>query len=414
MNRPLRIGFLHPDLGLGGAERLVVDAALELQTAGHQVTIFTAHHDPTQCFEETRDGTLNVLVYGHFLPGTIGGRLLAPCAILRMFYAAMRLTLRNGPFDIIFCDLVSHAIPMLRLFSSARIIFYCHFPDQLLTPPRQSWYQWYRAPIDRLEEITTGQADRILVNSQFTAQVFHTTFPRLHNLTPEVVYPGVDCTVFEQQTTRSSPSTAPDITLLSINRYEGKKNIGLAISALAWVRTQISLALFARVRLVIAGGYDERLQDDRQTFRFLQEQAQQLDLSQQITLLRSISNNERAALLAQCRGVVYTPENEHFGYGPLEAMAAARPVIAANSGGPTETIRNEETGFLCPPTPEAFAAAMQILICDPETAIRMGQAGKVHVQQNFSRTAFGQRLCHIVHELIDPNSNLCSPLSKNA
>jgi hypothetical protein len=41
---------------LGGAERLVVDAAVGLQEAGHQVTIYTNHHDPSHCFEETRDG----------------------------------------------------------------------------------------------------------------------------------------------------------------------------------------------------------------------------------------------------------------------------------------------------------------------------------------------------------------------
>ncbi|KAF9494127.1 hypothetical protein BDN71DRAFT_1507848 [Pleurotus eryngii] len=53
---PLRIAFLHPDLGIGGAERLVVDAALGLQNLGHCVDVYTSHHDPTHCFEETRDG----------------------------------------------------------------------------------------------------------------------------------------------------------------------------------------------------------------------------------------------------------------------------------------------------------------------------------------------------------------------
>ena len=33
----LRIAFCHPDLGLGGAERLVVDAACELCNHGHTV-----------------------------------------------------------------------------------------------------------------------------------------------------------------------------------------------------------------------------------------------------------------------------------------------------------------------------------------------------------------------------------------
>ena len=40
----------------GGAERLVVDAALGLQNRGHSVDIYTSYHDPNHCFEETRDG----------------------------------------------------------------------------------------------------------------------------------------------------------------------------------------------------------------------------------------------------------------------------------------------------------------------------------------------------------------------
>jgi hypothetical protein len=42
--------FFHPDLGIGGAERLVVDAAVALQERGHKVTIFTSHCDPQHCF----------------------------------------------------------------------------------------------------------------------------------------------------------------------------------------------------------------------------------------------------------------------------------------------------------------------------------------------------------------------------
>jgi hypothetical protein len=48
--------FFHPDLGIGGAERLVVDAAVALQSRGHRVTVFTSHCDPQHCFDEARDG----------------------------------------------------------------------------------------------------------------------------------------------------------------------------------------------------------------------------------------------------------------------------------------------------------------------------------------------------------------------
>lgn len=48
--------FFHPDLGIGGAERLVIDAAVGLQSRGHKVTIFTSYCDPSHCFDEARDG----------------------------------------------------------------------------------------------------------------------------------------------------------------------------------------------------------------------------------------------------------------------------------------------------------------------------------------------------------------------
>ena len=56
---------------LGGAERLVVDAALGLQQLGHEVDIYTSHHDPNHCFEETRDGALSI-TFPLFMQSTKG------------------------------------------------------------------------------------------------------------------------------------------------------------------------------------------------------------------------------------------------------------------------------------------------------------------------------------------------------
>ena len=49
-----------------------------------------------------------------------------------------------------------------------QVLFYCHFPDLLLVQ-RRSWLRSvYRWPLNAAEEFTTGQADKLLVNSQFT------------------------------------------------------------------------------------------------------------------------------------------------------------------------------------------------------------------------------------------------------
>jgi hypothetical protein len=59
----MRVAFVHPDLGIGGAERLVVDAAVGLQSCGHSVIIYTSHHDPSHSFPETNDGIPSLLIH---------------------------------------------------------------------------------------------------------------------------------------------------------------------------------------------------------------------------------------------------------------------------------------------------------------------------------------------------------------
>ncbi len=86
-----RVAFVHPDLGLGGAERLVVDAAVELVRAGCSVDVYTAHYDPQRCFEETKTGGFRVVVAGSWFPRSLGGRFIALCAYIRCLIAAVHL-----------------------------------------------------------------------------------------------------------------------------------------------------------------------------------------------------------------------------------------------------------------------------------------------------------------------------------
>ena len=53
-------------------------------------------------------------------------------------------------------------IPVLRLSRRRKkVLFYCHFPDQLLTQRQSALKRLYRAPIDWMEERTTGMADMV-------------------------------------------------------------------------------------------------------------------------------------------------------------------------------------------------------------------------------------------------------------
>lgn len=94
-------------------------------------------------------------------------------------------------------------------------------------------------------------------------------------------------------------------------------------------------------------------------------------------------------------------QDEHFGIVPLEAMAAHKPVIGCNSGGPVETIKDGVTGFLCKPIPLEFSLAMARLIRDPEMAVSMGGEARKHVSESFSTRIFGQRLNRYVIDVTE-------------
>jgi len=57
-----------------------------------------------------------------------------------------------------------------------------------------------------------------------------------------------------------------------------------------------------------------------------------------VHFLKSISNETWITLLNATDVLLYTPENEHFGIVPVEAMYCGVIPLACNSGGPTESI----------------------------------------------------------------------------
>ena len=397
MQRSLRIAFVHPDLGIGGAERLVLDAAAGLQQSGHRVSIFTSHRDPERCFEKARDGSLDVRIYGDFIPLEIGQRLRAPFAIARMCYVVTRLGLSSDKFDVTFVDLVAQSIPLLRLMTFAKVIFYCHFPDRLMAPRRDGIYRWYRAPIDWTEEMAVRIADRVLVNSRFTASVVREVFPSLETSKIEVLYPGVD--VARDSIPFCESCNRDRIVILSIGRYERKKNTALTIEAFAILRKELSPEVLSNVELVIAGGFDDRLGENREVLGELIDLARRRSVDDHVTFLRNPTDSEIRSLLSQARCILHPAENEHFGYVPVEAMAAGRAVIAMNNGALCETVVDGVTGFLCEPRPEAFAAALKKIVDDPALAVRMGRAGREQASNHFSKTAFNRHLESIVQSL---------------
>lgn len=82
---------------------------------------------------------------------------------------------------------------------------------------------------------------------------------------------------------------------------------------------------------------------------------------------------------------VMSSVTEGLGTSLLDAMAAARAVVATAAGGIPEVVVDGETGLLVPPRDaRALAAAIVTLLQDPSARERMGRAGLARVGERFS------------------------------
>ncbi|EPY23060.1 alpha-1,3/alpha-1,6-mannosyltransferase [Strigomonas culicis] len=420
--RRLKVVFLHPDLGIGGAERLVVDAAVSLQNqtlVPVEVTVVTNFHDPKRAFVETTDGTLKVLVRGRTnFPASIFGRAKALCADVRMMYAALSVCWTHYDTDAFVVDQVSAAMLVLSYFAPyTPRIFYCHFPDLMCDSNRKEdgtlvsaapGHKTYRGMMDALEGAGMSMATCILCNSIFSRGVTVSTFPYVESLVDKrPLYPPVtpkadlpDLSKLDDRLRGMLERVQSHTTFVSINRYERKKNIGLAIEAFHKATQQEGVAWPKPPLLVVAGGYDNRLDENVSYGEELQKLARDtLQLSEdQVLFLRNISAATKEFLLTHMFALVYTPAMEHFGIAPVEAMLRARPVIAVNHGGPCESVMDvqkhpeEAAGILCAPTADAFAEAMLTLVKDEELAAKLSQQGERRATTVFSVAHCGDEL----------------------
>lgn len=92
---------------------------------------------------------------------------------------------------------------------------------------------------------------------------------------------------------------------------------------------------------------------------------------------------------------------EPFGLVLVEAMATARPVVAANAGGVPEVVQAGATGLLAEPGDwRGVAGAVGALLADPARARAMGEAGRRRAERLFEVRAYAARVQALYDEVL--------------
>jgi glycosyltransferase involved in cell wall biosynthesis len=193
---------------------------------------------------------------------------------------------------------------------------------------------------------------------------------------------------------RSPSSRDPDLlhTILFVGRLVERKGVAVLLEALARLRS-------ARpVRLWVVG--DGPLREP------LRRRAEELGIADRVEFPGFVSEEELSRRFRDCDVFVLPAirdakgDVEGLGVVLIEALLHARPVVASDSGGIRDIVRDGETGLLVPPgDAAALAAALRRVLEEPELAVRLVQTGRRHVATHFSWDTIIDRLAALYDRL---------------
>ena len=174
---------------------------------------------------------------------------------------------------------------------------------------------------------------------------------------------------------------------------------------LHWKGLHLGLRAFAKAKLSDAEYW---ILGDGAEIDRLQDLALNLGIASQVKFWGLLPREEVLAKLGQCSVLVH-PSLHDSGAGVcLEAMAAGRPVICLDLGGPAAQVTSE-TGFkVLADNPEqsvsGLSEAMVLLASDHNLRLQMGQSGQQRVRECYSWEVKGKQLAQIYEEIVAAKS----------
>jgi glycosyltransferase involved in cell wall biosynthesis len=392
----MRIAIYH-NLPSGGARRAMVEMVKGLVARGHTVDEY--------CLETADlsflplEGIVRNTTVLPFQPRGVAKRRVP---LLTPYITAARLTsdlraisgvgkraaelIGRQDYDIVFthdCQLTF--VPDVLRFLREPAVHYCHAATSiqamengnefaglqrqvkhLFYAPARRAYPWLRYRQARRNLRAPG---RVLTNSDFA----RVELINLSGVAAEVCYLGVDVNLFR-------PLSLPrEAFVLGVGAVHYHKGYRFLVQALAKLPDR------QRPPLVIAANSAEP--NELAELRAL---ASELHIG--LTVVRVADEAEMVRLYNRAAAFAYSPIREPWGLAAVEAMACGTAVVAVSDGGVPESIIDGETGLLTSRNPEAFAAALGSLLCDPALAKRLGDGGVARVRTCFTWTDTVDRL----------------------
>ncbi len=366
-------------LDLGGTERHLAQLAPLLKKTGWSLAIYCLTHSGVQRAELERKG---VVVIGPPIELKTKQRLFRFFALLASCLKLLTVLLRTRP------RIVHFFLPLAYLIG-APLAIVSRIRIRLMSRRSLNYYQRKHSLLSWLERKLHRHVTYALGNSQ--AVVDDLLAEGVSKAQTRLIYNGIDLTPFDQRPPRTEDGHPSLVIVIVANLipYKGHVELIEAVGAIAH-KMPIDWQLWC------VGRNDGLL-------AVLEQLAKEKNVERNVKFLGS--RVDVPSLLQSADISVLSSHEEGFSNAILEAMAAGLPVVATNVGGNPEAVVHGETGIIVPPkNPNALAEAISRLASDPILRKKLGDAGRLRVQTNFSIDHCAQQYSDLYSNILGMDS----------
>ena len=375
-----RVLVAHPSPDLYGSDWQLVETIHGLIETGHEVLVALPLDGPLD--EVLREAGARVAV----MPFTVLRKaLLSPRGLAKLSVQAapeiarLRAVIRASRAEVVLTNTVT--IPWWPVAASAAGVPVLAHVHEAEDTQRRIIRAGLNAPL--------LAASRIVANSGAARDALLEVQPHLTSRT-EVVHNGVAGPDHPLEALRRRRPGDP-FQIAMVGRLSPRKGVDVALDAVGLLRRSGVDASLSVCGSVFPGyeWYEEELR----------ERAAQPDLDGHVELLGYV--RPTWPVLEAADAVVVPSRAEPFGNTAVEAMHAARPLVASRVQGLAEVVTDEVTGLLVPADDaEALAEALGSLATDPDLATRLAEQGEREAAERFSVVGYRATMARIVGELL--------------
>jgi glycosyltransferase involved in cell wall biosynthesis len=377
----LKIVYVIPTMGCGGAEVLLGTIARHLASMGHEVHILCLHnhHETWPNFPEKEALLRDVPL--HIIGGSVRFRFLKSPVLDNKAFAEYLDKLNP---DVIHAHLYlselmvsSHLLKGTKYFSHGhdnmpqlrRLGIRTFFSKTLLT----NW--WERRWL--MKQYAKSKTHFIAI-SKDVEDYLRENCPSLKNRITRVPN-AIDCKRFFVQ--RDYSASKPIFKMLSVGSLVTKKNHAYLIGVAKMLKEK-------------GYSFEINVLGDGPLKQELIQQTIAADCADRLFFRGSVPDVPR--WMAESDVYVHPANYEPFGLVLIEAMASGMPVISLDGRGNRGLVENGLTGYFLPvdASPESFANRVEEFICDSEKVRKMGTAAQAF-SEDFDIEGYINTLLHL-------------------